>query len=531
MLEIELNTFLIVVELLMAIYALTAFLVYLVRRQIMHLTMGLSFVVSFIAFVLMRRHINDPEPSVVVIYNFLFLLSVVLIIGGFRAYYKLKPIPLRYSLLLIISLLTTFFFLTVVPSYLGRVTVSSLSLIMFLLDTLHEAGPAIKAEHRIVRRTVYSSMGALMFFFIVRLLNVLLFFRGEIGIEEGMRTTALVTGLFSVITYNFWIIGSMLLESSRTFMNLSAENVKMESLAMLDPLLKIYNRNKLNEDLAAIVENGNRMGDTASILLIDLDKFKSINDEYGHDVGDEVLIQATQIITSLLRADDSVYRWGGDEFMILAPLTDIDGAARLAERINNKFETSVFPKVGELHVSIGCAQHFRHELKENWFKRVDLTLYKAKQSGRNRIECWANTDLLPATIAKLTWQGIFESGDGEIDNQHKTLLRLSNELYDRLGSSDSMADVDEILDRVGTELKDHFNYEYDLIKELNFNEADEHKVIHDELLSEYEQMRTQLHEGKVNLGAFFNFVSVKIIAEHIIKEDSKFFELIKSNQS
>jgi diguanylate cyclase (GGDEF)-like protein/hemerythrin-like metal-binding protein len=302
-------------------------------------------------------------------------------------------------------------------------------------------------------------------------------------------------------------------------------------LAMLDPLLKIYNRNKLDEDMAAIVENSNRMGDTASILLIDLDKFKSINDEYGHDVGDEVLIQATQIITSLLRADDSVYRWGGDEFMVLAPLTDINGAARLAQRINEKFEASVFPKVGELHVSIGCAQHFQHELKENWFKRVDLTLYKAKQTGRNRIEIWANTDLLPATIAKLIWQGVFESGNTEIDRQHKILLRLSNELYDRLGSSDSKADVDEILDRVGTELTNHFNFEYELIKKLKFEEADQHKVIHDELLSEYDQMRTQLHGGTVNLGAFFNFVSVKIIAQHIIKEDSKFFELIKSNQS
>lgn len=531
MLEIELHTFLILVELLMAIYALTAFLVYIVRRQIMHLSMGLSFIVSFFAFALMHWHINDPEPSVVVVYNFLILLSVVLIIGGFRAYYKLKPMPLRYFLLLVVSLLSTFFFLIVYPSYLGRVTVSSFSLILFMLDTIHEAGPAIKAEQTKVRRTVYSSMGALMLFFIIRLLNVLFFSNGEMGIEEGMRTTALVTGLFSVITYNFWIIGSILLESSRTFMNLSAENVKMENLAMLDPLLKIYNRNKLDEDMAAIVENSNRLGDTASILLIDLDKFKSINDNYGHDVGDEVLIQATQIITSLLRADDRVYRWGGDEFMILAPLTDINGAAKLAERINDKFETSFFPKVGELHVSIGCAQHFQHELKENWFKRVDLTLYKAKQSGRNRIESWANTDLLPATIAKLIWQGVFESGHDEVDHQHKALLRLSNELYDRLGSSDSKADVDEILVRVGTELMDHFNYEYELIKKLKFEEADEHKVIHDELLSEYEQMRTQLHEGKVNLGAFFNFVSVKIIAEHIIKEDSKFFELIKSNQS
>lgn len=531
MLEIELHTFLILVELLMVIYAITAFVVYFVRRHIMHLTMGISFLISLAAFALMHRHINDPEPWVVVIYNFLFLLSVVLIVGGFRAYYKLKAMPIRYWFFLIASIVGTYFFISVIPMYTARVGVNSWLLVLFLLDTLNEARAAIRTESPIIKRTVFSTMGGLILFFILRLLYVLFFTKQNPTLIESLGTTALTTGLFSVITYNFWIIGSMLLESNRSLRYLSAENLKMENLAMLDPLLKIYNRNKLDEDMSSIVEKSNRMGDIASILLIDLDRFKSINDQYGHDVGDAVLIQAVQIITSVLRIEDRVYRWGGDEFMILAPLTDIHGAARLAQRINDKFSASSFPKIGKLSVSIGCAQHFQFESHEDWFKRMDLTLYKAKQSGRNRIESWSNSDLLPATIAKLVWKEAFESGNDEIDRQHKDLLRLSNELYDRLGSADSMAGMDEILDRVGDELKTHFTYEFELIKRLNFKEADDHGAIHDQLLVEYEQMRTQMHNGSVNLGAFFNFVSVKIIAQHIIKEDTKFFELIKSNQS
>ncbi len=531
MLEIELHTFLILVELLMLIYAITAFVVYSVRRHIMHLTMSTSFLVSLVAFALMHTYITDPKPWVVVIYNFLFLLSVVLIIGGFRAYYKLKAMPIRYVVNLAASVIGTYFFTSVVPNYLGRVGINALFLVLFTADALYETGPSIKKENKIIKRTIYISMGCLIAFFLFRFLNVLLFSQTEPELQEAMKTTALVTGFFSVFSYNFWISGSMLLESNRTFMNLSAENVKMENLAMLDPLLKIYNRNKLDEDMSSIVEKSNRMGDIASILLIDLDRFKSINDQYGHDVGDAVLIQAVQIINGLLRTDDRVYRWGGDEFMILAPLTDIHGAARLAQRINDKFADSIFPMIGKLSVSIGCAQHFQFESHEDWFKRVDLTLYKAKQSGRNRIEVWDNSDLLPATIAKLVWKEAFVSGHREIDRQHKALLRLSNELYDCLGSADSMTGMDEILDRVGDELKYHFTYEFELIKKLNFEGADDHEVIHHQLLEEYEEMRTQMQNGSVNLGAFFNFVSVKIIAQHIIKEDTKFFDLIKSNQS
>jgi diguanylate cyclase (GGDEF)-like protein/hemerythrin-like metal-binding protein len=264
---------------------------------------------------------------------------------------------------------------------------------------------------------------------------------------------------------------------------------------------------------------------------MDIDHFKQINDQFGHDVGDEVLVLTSQIITNLLRSDDCVYRWGGDEFLILTPHTDLNGASRLAQRIIDKMETTSFPKDMKISFSIGCAQHFQYESKTDWFKRVDLTLYKAKQAGRNRYEVWSNKDVLPSSIAKLIWSDSFESGHVEIDRQHKDLLRLSNELYDQLGSADSLANMDSILDRVQVELSDHFTYESNEMFSMGFPMAEEHRKIHEKLLKEYAALREQLRNGTVNLGAFFNFVSVKIVAEHIIKEDTKFFTYFKSRQS
>lgn len=529
MFELDLHTFLILVEMLMVVYAATALLVYAVRRHIMHLTMVFSFLTAFASFFLMHRFLDGPVHWVVVLYNFTLLLSTVLIIAGFRIYFKLRGLPLRYFVYLAVSLLLTWVFLDLIPSFVGRVGVSSFFLVLFTVDAMMETKPALHRERIKTKRVIFSVMGTLIVFYFLRMAVVLVSINNN-NLAENMASTAFTAGFFMVFIFNFWLTGSMILQSDRLETRLVAENQKMEDLAMLDPLTKLYNRNRMEEDFQRTIELSNRQGDIATILLMDLDHFKEINDQLGHDVGDQVLVLAAKLLTSLLREDDRVYRWGGDEFMILTPHTDLKGAIRLAERIINKFEETRFPGVNKISLSLGVAQHFQFETKTDWFKRVDLALYKAKQAGRNRFEVWSNDEVLPAAIAKLIWSESFESGHAEIDRQHKSLLRLSNELYDRLGSADSMAEMNVILDRVATDLTEHFDYESDLMKQTNFPLVDEHKAIHQHLLDDFSSMRVQMNQGTVNLSVFFNFISIRIVAEHIIKEDTKFFTHLKSLQ-
>jgi predicted signal transduction protein with EAL and GGDEF domain len=298
----------------MAIYAITAFFVYLVRRHVMHLSMAFSFVISMGAFRLLHSFIDAPTDIVVVVYNFLFLLSTVLIIIGFRAYYKLRIMPRRYYLYLLASVVGIYFFLNIIPDYIGRVSVNTFFLALFLCDALVDARLAIQNEPVKTRRAVYATIGLLLAFFILRLAFVIMTADPTHTLLENLKTTTLTTGFFSVITFNFWLVGSMLLQSDRMIIGLNAKSKKMEDLAMLDPLSKLYNRNKLEVDLEHIVEMSNRSGDIASILLMDIDHFKQINDQLGHDVGDEVLVLTSQIITGLLRTDDQVYRWGAMNF-------------------------------------------------------------------------------------------------------------------------------------------------------------------------------------------------------------------------
>lgn len=530
MFSLDLYTFLVLVETLIVIYAISAFFVYLVRRHPMHLAMALSLLTMVAVFAVMIVSLDQPTVITVLLYNFLYLVSSMLITVSFRQYFKLEIMPLRYWVYLGSSILGFYFFSVTVPSYIGRVSLNTFYMVLFIVDAITEARQEIRTERQTVKRVIYTAIGLLLFFFIARYIYVLFFSDHESSFRQNMISTAYMTGTFAVLTFNFWLTGSMLLDSDRTVRGLQAKTKAMTDLALIDPLTHLLNRRKMEEDFSELVENSDREGGIASVLLIDLDYFKQINDLYGHDAGDQILTLAAKTISSLLRSDDRVYRWGGDEFLILTPHTDLVGARRLAQRLLEQFGGMVFPAVNKVTLSIGCAQHFRYETKTDLFKRVDLALYKAKQSGRNRYEVWSNEEMLAASITKLVWSEAFVSGHDEIDRQHRNLIRLSNELYDALGSSDSGANLEEILNRVASDLIEHFAYEANLMDETGFFEAKDHRKTHDRLLAEFASMRDELHLGRVNLGAFFNFVSVRIVAEHIIKEDTKFFAHLKTRK-
>ncbi|KAF0227171.1 MAG: diguanylate cyclase with hemerythrin-like metal-binding domain-containing protein [Erysipelotrichaceae bacterium] len=527
MFELDIRTFLIIVEVLMVVYTLTTFFVYYIRRHNMHLLMGFALICSLLAFIVLHMSLDAPSVPIVVIYNVLFQCAMMLIIGGFRAYYRMGSFSYRFLIYLLISGLLIWVFTQMIPSYLGRISVMTFFSILFIADGLYDTRAVINNETKSVKRSILVVMCLLIFVLTFRWIFVFINnFQNDFA--QNMISSSYNSGFFIIFIFNFWITGSLLLDSNSMVTHLKSKTKSMESLAMLDPLTKLNNRTRLEIDMVDYIELGNRQGLEVSLLLVDLDHFKEINDQFGHDVGDQVLTTTAKIISSTLRLDDRIYRWGGDEFLILAPQTDLLGASRLAQRILDQLSTVQLLEIKKLSASIGCAQHFLHETKEDWFKRVDLTLYKAKQAGRNRFEAWPNSEALPITIAKLVWNDSLNSGVEDLDVQHKGLVNLSNELYNRLISSESVSSLDQILDQVLVDLRDHFIYESDLMKKKGFPLLEEHMKIHEKLVIEYDQLRLQLKTGETNLAAFFNFVSVKIVAEHIVKEDTKFFEFNKT---
>ncbi len=156
-----------------------------------------------------------------------------------------------------------------------------------------------------------------------------------------------------------------------------------------DALTGLRNRQAFDAILARQVERARRHGRPLSIVMIDLDHFKEINDAHGHKAGDEILVRTARFLTRNVRRSDTVARWGGEEFMIVSPRTAVEGARWQAEKIRRVLAESAslnLAKVRGVTASFGVASMRREETIEELLRRVDAALYRAKESGRNRVE-------------------------------------------------------------------------------------------------------------------------------------------------
>jgi len=169
-----------------------------------------------------------------------------------------------------------------------------------------------------------------------------------------------------------------------------ADNARLEQLAQTDPLTQLLNRRALTERINAEMERALRYDSTMALLMIDLDHFKSVNDTYGHLVGDDVLRDVAQLLHDTIRTSDIVARYGGEEFLVLLPETDDEGAESFAERIRAAVEGHGFAAESlgtplRLTASVGVAVFpaARIESVEDLFSRADAALYRAKADGRN----------------------------------------------------------------------------------------------------------------------------------------------------
>ena len=152
----------------------------------------------------------------------------------------------------------------------------------------------------------------------------------------------------------------------------------------MDALTGAYNRNKIEQLLEREIERAVRYKSTLSLILFDLDHFKTVNDTYGHLSGDYVLKTVIRIIQEHIRKTDSLGRWGGEEFMLLAPETGMEQAIELAEKIRQHVELFAYKNVGTITISCGLAELKAGDTIDSLIKRADDALYKAKRNGEKQ---------------------------------------------------------------------------------------------------------------------------------------------------
>lgn len=167
--------------------------------------------------------------------------------------------------------------------------------------------------------------------------------------------------------------------------SLQRANTALAALAVTDNLTGAYNRRKFDQVMRYELKRSRRYQEPFSVIMLDIDRFKNVNDVHGHLAGDDMLRELTQRVTQTLRDVDWLFRYGGEEFVVAAPHTDLERAAALAEKLRKIIAAMPFSHDIPGTVSLGVAQAVPDDTTESLMQRVDAALYAAKEAGRNRV--------------------------------------------------------------------------------------------------------------------------------------------------
>jgi diguanylate cyclase (GGDEF)-like protein/PAS domain S-box-containing protein len=159
----------------------------------------------------------------------------------------------------------------------------------------------------------------------------------------------------------------------------------IEKLSEIDHLTQVFNRKKIETLLNKEIHRATRYDTTFSVIMIDIDHFKRVNDTYGHQVGDEVLVGAASLIKHSVRLTDSVGRMGGEEFLVICAQTELEASCDVAEKLRQSLSEKPFETAGFQTASFGVSTYHEGDTPESIVKRADDALYKAKEAGRNRV--------------------------------------------------------------------------------------------------------------------------------------------------
>jgi diguanylate cyclase (GGDEF)-like protein len=213
----------------------------------------------------------------------------------------------------------------------------------------------------------------------------------RVGAFQEEKLAGLSSGLFSVLSGLQYVglAACVLYMQSYTMKHeLQAQhsNEKLYRLAIRDGMTGIFNHTFMEQYISDAINRSKRSKCPLALLMIDVDFFKQINDNFGHNAGDEVLVSLVQVLNSNKRTTDYLGRWGGDELILLLTDTNLAGAANLAEKLRGLVDNHIFPHCKHLTISLGASEYQEGDSLASFIEHADVAMYRAKHGGRNRVE-------------------------------------------------------------------------------------------------------------------------------------------------
>jgi diguanylate cyclase (GGDEF)-like protein/hemerythrin-like metal-binding protein len=308
---------------------------------------------------------------------------------------------------------------------------------------------------------------------------------------------------------------------------------ELEKFSSTDRLTGAWNRAHLERMVDVEISRASRLGQPVTLILLDIDHFKRVNDVHGHLAGDAVLREFAHRVCKRMRSTDSLFRWGGEEFVVLAPAVGYRGGAVLAEDLRRMIAADPFPQVGPVTASFGIAEYVGGESPDDWFKRTDEALSAAKRAGRNcvHIDRRGNSDTLADNagvgVLSLTWLEAYESGNATIDAEHRQLFELGNRLISAATQPDAGAAWRPALASLLEHVTMHFRHEEEILAAHGYERLAEHQRAHASLLRRATELAPIAGNDDGALGRLVDFLASDVIAKHLFKADRAFFPLFK----
>lgn len=318
----------------------------------------------------------------------------------------------------------------------------------------------------------------------------------------------------------FWI---------RNYNQVLSDKIELESKYILDRFTKIYTKEYFNLRLKEEFSHAQRHNYPISMIYFDLDHFKNVNDNYGHAAGDDVLLQVVKVVKSIIRTEDVFSRWGGDEFILLLPHTELKDVQYVAERICHEIAYSELCRAYGVTSSIGCSEWKQGEYLESWFLRTDKALYVSKNTGKNKVTV-SDHNTEKNVLTKVIWNEASNSGCSIIDEEHKLILERCNVIVESALQHSALDETIRNVDALLIEMEEHFNDEIQILKDAKYPEVEKHQRIHNALMEKTREIYQKTIQREINAVEFFSFLLLTVVEGHFKNEDVKYFKYLSEHR-
>ncbi|WP_170942249.1 diguanylate cyclase [Noviherbaspirillum denitrificans] len=302
----------------------------------------------------------------------------------------------------------------------------------------------------------------------------------------------------------------------RVEQELEQERAVAERASRTDKLTGLWNRAYFEAETERRAREADRFGDELSMLMIDVDHFKTVNDKYGHLSGDEVLRSIASLARTCIRSTDLLCRWGGEEFLMVIRAPN-EVAAQVAENLRRVIEGASFSVPQGITISVGVANRRAGEELTSLMARADHALYRAKAGGRNRVE-QEGGDASRFSPLYLKWNPAFSTGEPALDAQHRGLIELSAQLLERCTANDRQS-VLHLTRKLLDNAEQHYLYEECVLEDRRYPDLEAHRSDHRRLHEKGRELFDRVADGEKDLSAIISYVLNDLVIGHIAEED------------